>query len=911
MASELTVDNEFGKQKQGRTRTRKASPDASLPTAKRAGRSRRIAGRNLEIFGVVAVALTLLLFLCLVSYDRADVALSGAAAESGETANLIGPVGAHFADLLLTLLGMGAFLLSLTLGLTGLAMLFNRSLELGLRDVLGYLLFLPASSSLLQLCFTGQRFLDHLPGGLLGELLGEVARSLLGTVGASLLGWTLVLISLMVVTRLSLAALLRAIWLGVSRTLAWSSNRIWRGLGSMSSRLAARVARARHQKSVEASGSAPREHSPDPGAEGCDWCFGDEEPGHGIPEGDGGTWSFAEDGSDEGRGKQADTPGPPSSGAETGPAEASARPVGEPGGDAASGAGPEGASEGPASLEQGLGRPSTRSEGGARRSRGKDADAAKEGGPLIIQHQSGIRQLPFDDRPLRVAEEGGAVPRRSWVLPSLSLLDYVARPSAELDREGLKEMARDLKSKLADYGVNGEVREIHPGPVVTLFEFEPAPGVRISKIANLSDDLAMSLAALRVRIVAPIPGKKVVGIEVPSLHREIVYLKELIGDASFHRDKMLLPLCLGKDIIGHPVVRDLAKMPHLLVAGATGSGKSVLVNALVISLLYRFSPDEMRLIMVDPKQLEFAVYEGIPQLLLPVVTDPKKAAAALKWAVAEMERRYALMREAGVRQLRDYNVWVDTRQEDLQQLDSTRSRLVVTAQDEDPPPDLDGPEKLPYVVVIIDEFADLMMVASKDVEFSVQRLAQKARAAGIHLILATQRPSVDVMTGPIKANFPARVGLKVAQKEDSRTIVGRSGAENLLGDGDMLVMSPGMGDLTRMHGALVKDEEIRLVCAHWKEQGRPVYDMDILNQEEGEGGGGKSSRDEIKDDMYDEGVEIVSMAGFASASMLQRRLHIGYNRAARMIDIMEREGIVGPPDGARSREVLVSPPPDI
>ncbi|MBM4320518.1 MAG: hypothetical protein FJ125_11300 [Deltaproteobacteria bacterium] len=472
-------------------------------------------------------------------------------------------------------------------------------------------------------------------------------------------------------------------------------------------------------------------------------------------------------------------------------------------------------------------------------------------------------------------------------------------------------MASKLEGKLANYGVKGKVREIHPGPVVTMFEFEPGPGIRISKIANLCDDLAMSLEAVRVRIVAPIPGKGVVGIEVPSQRRETVYLKELIADESFQKSRMRLPLCLGKDIIGYPIVRDLAKMPHLLTAGATGSGKSVLVNGMVVSLLYRYSPDELRLIMVDPKQLEFALYEGIPHLLLPVVTDPKKAAAALKWAVAEMERRYTLLAEVGVRQLSDYNRWVEARQAELAHRPPRRGIMVGAEEEPAWLPDPEIPQKIPSIVVIIDEFAELMMVASKDVETSVCRLAQKARASGIHLILATQRPSVDVITGVIKANFPARIGLQVAQREDSRTILGQNGAENLLGDGDMLIMSPGISGLTRAHGPLITDEEIRRICDSWRSQGNPEYDLEILSAQDKEEDGEAEEEEENLDEMYDMAVHVVAEARLASASMLQRRLRIGYNRAARLIEIMEREGVVGPADGARPREVLVPPPMDL
>ncbi len=521
--------------------------------------------------------------------------------------------------------------------------------------------------------------------------------------------------------------------------------------------------------------------------------------------------------------------------------------------------------------------------------------------PAIIKHEPPRPRM--EDVAIQMTEPTN---QRSWELPSVSLLQFREHQSFGVDEGMLKAMAKRLEGKLANYGVKGKVESIHPGPVVTMFEFKPDSGVKLSKITGLADDLAMSMEVMRVRIVAPIPGKGVVGIEVPSQVREIVYMKELVADGSFRNTSMHLPLCVGKDIRGYPVVHDLAKMPHLLVAGATGSGKSVLVNALVVSLLYKHTPEQLNLIMVDPKQLEFALYEGIPHLLLPVVTDPKKAAAALKWAVGEMERRYTLMREARVRQLKDYNKWVERQQE---QWRMAQERGGFSVDEDDGLPLPEPPEKVPYLVVVIDEFADLMMVASKDVESSVARLAQKARAAGIHLILATQRPSVDVITGIIKANFPARIGLLVAQKEDSRTILGQNGAEHLLGDGDMLLMSPRQNGLTRVHGPLVTDEEIERVCTHWKDQGRPQYKLDILQQEDD--GKGKKKNDEPEDELYDEAVALVAEARMASASMLQRRMRIGYNRAARLIEIMERQGVVGPPDGSRAREVLIPPPVDL
>ena len=460
--------------------------------------------------------------------------------------------------------------------------------------------------------------------------------------------------------------------------------------------------------------------------------------------------------------------------------------------------------------------------------------------------------------------------------------------------------------------------EIHPGPVITMYEFMPAAGVKISTIANLSDDLAMALSALRIRIVAPIPGKNVVGIEVPNRAREVVWLKEILSDGAYTKARSHITLALGKDIVGNPAVMNLAKAPHLLVAGATGSGKSVAINAFIVSMLYKATPEDVRLIMVDPKMLELSIYEGIPHLLLPVVTDPKQAAVALRWAVKEMERRYQLMADMGVRNLANYNAKVDSLREDPTQRLPERLRLAKLkreARGEADPKgvalDADGREieKLPLIVVIIDELADLMMVASKEVEHSIARLAQMARASGIHLILATQRPSVDVITGLIKANFPTRISFQVASKVDSRTILDRGGAENLLGMGDMLYLPPGTSSVQRVHGAYVSEDEVHRLVAHLKEQGQPDYDLGILTHEDEEGeDGAPVGPDGEHDELYDRAIRIVAETRNASISFLQRKLKIGYNRSARIIEKMEEDGIVGPSDGtSRPREVFIDP----
>jgi S-DNA-T family DNA segregation ATPase FtsK/SpoIIIE len=499
--------------------------------------------------------------------------------------------------------------------------------------------------------------------------------------------------------------------------------------------------------------------------------------------------------------------------------------------------------------------------------------------------------------------------------PPLSLLDPPPARERRLDKEVLTMNARLLEKKLKDFGVEGEVVEICPGPVVTMYEFAPGPGVKVSRIAGLSDDLSMALQALSIRIVAPIPGKGVVGIELPNREREMVSLREIFAAEEFHRGKMRLPLALGKDIAGTPLVTDLSRMPHLLVAGATGSGKSVSINTMILSLLYTATPRDVRIIMVDPKMLELSIYEGIPHLLLPVVTNPKKAALALKWAVEEMGRRYRLMADKGVRSIDSYNKHLEREEKEQE---GNRDPGIVDLDEADELPEssdaairefLERNEELehghlPYIVVIVDELADLMMVAGRDIEESIARLAQMARAAGIHLILATQRPSVDVITGLIKANFSARISFQVSSKIDSRTILDCNGAESLLGAGDMLFLPPGTAKLRRSHGAFVSDTEVQRVVEFLKKQGKPVYEKSILEMKPA--GEGVGDDDEL-DERYDDAVALVAEARQASISMIQRRLRIGYNRAARIIEKMEKEGIVGPSDGtSKPREVFIN-----
>jgi DNA segregation ATPase FtsK/SpoIIIE, S-DNA-T family len=648
------------------------------------------------------------------------------------------------------------------------------------------------------------------------------------------------------------------------------------------------------------------------------------------------------------------------------------------------------------------------------------APAALQGGPsaLATAPPSALARVPVivepkaPPRPTRREEFQFVGNRTSFAVPPLDVLEVNRRERAPIDKEAFLSTAEKLTAKLRDFGIEGEVVEIRPGPVVTMYEFRPAAGVKISRIASLADDLAMAMEAMRVRIVAPIPGKGVVGIEVPNKERELVFLKEIAEQDAFQKSQSRLAMCLGKDIEGMPYILDLAKAPHLLMAGTTGSGKSVSVNAMIMSILLKSTPEEVRFIMVDPKMLELSVYEGIPHLLLPVVTDPRKAAIALQWAVDEMTRRYKLLAEAGVRNISGYNQLVEQEQARRQAAPPPppppKPTVIRPAEAAEPPPppeealepllapppkkkkrmlvvdvadeaglpaqasELPGPgdalgvaapseagedpregpvapveaaalaeairvdeavvalesqeaaalasaagqaavelpeerKKLPYIVVIIDELADLMMVASKEVETSIARLAQMARAAGLHLMVATQRPSTDVVTGVIKANFPTRISFMLRTKPDSMTILGTIGAEALLGMGDMLIMPPTSAHMQRVHGCFVSEPEIKKVVDHLKAQGTPVYDESILKPRDDDGSGEGGLEDDLSDELYDQAIAIVAEMRQVSISMLQRKMRIGYNRSARMIERMEREGLVGAADGAKPRDVLIRP----
>ena len=519
---------------------------------------------------------------------------------------------------------------------------------------------------------------------------------------------------------------------------------------------------------------------------------------------------------------------------------------------------------------------------GGRRSLARAAASTAE--PEVVDHRV--------DAPPPARQESlpfAAGKRGPYRMPDLEMLAIGSDEERQVDRDSLIRNSRVLEKKLSDFGVEGRVVKVHPGPVITMYEFEPAAGIKVSRIVNLADDLALALRAMSVRIVAPIPGKSVVGVEVPNHQRDVVLMRDLLSHPSYYDSDSKLTIALGKDIFGNPVTADLAKMPHLLVAGATGTGKSVFLNSLLCSLFFKASPDQVRLLLVDPKLLEFSVYEAIPHLVSEVVTDPKRAAAALRGVVAKMEERYRLLAEKGVRNIDQYNRAI-----------ARESALAKRKEEGD-----SKAQPLPYIVVVIDELADLMIVSARDVEESLIRLAQMARAAGIHLVLATQRPSVDVITGIIKANFPARISFQVSSRTDSRTVLDTNGAERLLGMGDMLFLPPGTSKLARIHGGFISEKEVQVLSGFLREQGPPEFDPTLVRiKEENER---NQERGDEFDELYDDAVALVARHRVASISFVQRKLKIGYNRSARLVEQMEEEGVVGPQEGTRAREIFVRP----
>lgn len=830
-------------------------------------------GRRHEVIGILTAAVTVLMALSLFSYD----------AQGGE--NLVGPVGTGIAGLLAAAFGVGAWVLPVELGLATTRLFSRRSPLLGIATVASTFVIVLVCCAMLHLLLAEQTvFGGHLAGGVLGEVLGEVLRSLVGLAGAYVVGATVLLVTLVLRTPVSLAdSIARG-----GKALRGGAMKLKEGTLALGD--AWREARELEKAEREAARDAaqPRIVA---GDDDDDW---EDDDGEALIVG--------EDPEDE------DEPDEP----EPEPVRKASRKKRKKKGPAKQ---PE--VEPVDGLVEAL--EDEQPEPPKAKSKAKARVKAKktEGGPTIVApvqrkpEAAEPVQLEIDARPVR-----GNMP---FILPPTSLLDPGDGQAIPVDPKVLRETAARLTQKLADYKINGRVDEIHPGPVVTMYEFEPQSGTKVSTIARLADDLAMAMAVEKVRIVAPIPGKARVGFELPNKKRQMVRIREVLEDDRWRSIKANLPVAFGKDIAGQPVYGDLSKMPHLLVAGATGSGKSVGLNVMLCSLLAKMSPEECRMLMIDPKVVELAVFDGIPHMLLPVVTDMKKAALALRWAVDEMERRYQLFADAGARNINTYNQRVEkviAGEMPVEKLSPRRKgkvkgqgpngEEVLLPPDGDEAPDaLEMPDKLPFVVVVVDEFADLMMVSAKDVEACIARLAQKARAAGIHVILATQRPSVDVITGMIKANFPSRMAFKVSQREDSKTILGRMGAEHLLGMGDMLMLPPGSSDLKRVHSAYISEDEVKDMCDFLREQGTPVYDTDILKPRDDDDGIGGQAKSE--DPIYDKAVAVVAQAGYCSISHIQRQLSVGYNKAAKLVDRMEKEGVVGPAAskaGGR-REVLI------
>ncbi len=920
------------------------------------------AGRRHEVFGILTGAATLLLLLSLWSYD----------AQGGE--NWIGPVGAWLAAVVAAAFGVGAWVLPVELGLLSFRLFSRQAAVLGIARAVSTLVIVLVGCAMLHLSLRDVVvFGGHLAGGVLGEVCGEVLRSLLGLAGAYVVGISVLLVTLVLRTTISVVAVAR--WLGLGTRRAGTT--LWDGLRALWE--AWREARELERAEREAQEAArlPRivsEASAGPGGTlpGTPTTTGAGTPpstltgataGNATPVGaDNATGAVpAEAPRDARRGRVAartrgeveaarvavahahddDTlDGPPDDdelGDDDGEAQDDAHL------DAHDDIGEADDAPPPARVPTKALRaatvtparsPHAESAPGARPAAARPAPLPTIVPPTTVAEPAApparVRAVePVPARPPAPEPPDRIVPGvgRGFVLPPTTLLAPVPQEQVVIDEKTLRDNAARLVDKLNAYGVQGRVDEIHPGPVVTMYELEPASGTKVSKIAGLADDLAMALAAQKVRIVAPIPGKARVGFELPNKHRQSVSLREILEDARWRDTKSLLPMALGKDIAGQPVYVDMAKMPHLLVAGATGAGKSVGLNVMLASMLSRRTPEEVRMLMIDPKVVELAVFDGIPHMLLPVVTDMKKASLALRWAVDEMERRYQLFADAGAKNIGTYNERVEKVLRGEMHVDKLAPKKAGKVKAQGPegeevylPPDDDEaadanaqpPTKLPFIVVVVDEFADLMMVAAKDVESAVARLAQKARAAGIHVILATQRPSVDVITGMIKANFPARIAFKVAQRQDSQTILGQNGAEHLLGMGDMLMIPPGAAELKRVHCAYISEDEVQAVCDFLRMQGKPVYDENILKprDEEGDGEGGEDGDGDgpkSDDPLYDKAVALVAQAGYCSISHIQRHLSVGYNKAAKLVERMEKDGIVGSASakaGGR-REVLI------
>jgi S-DNA-T family DNA segregation ATPase FtsK/SpoIIIE len=836
-----------------------ARADGNLPALPANTRVPTVVGRDAAVFGrsreVAALALwTLALFfaLALASY-LGDPSGSPSAPATPPGPDWVGPVGSLCARGLVSVVGIVAWGLPLELMLLGIPLVRGRQSPATPGRIAGDLLLAVVTAALLQVGSPSRTaFGTHPAGGVVGELFGELARSLFSTAGSFLVGFAC--LGLILIGRAAFS------FIAFARLVAALATRVggWTAAASRAVREAWRQARALELERREIERIASEPHIDTSPKDHAIVAALPLEVDEGIAE------TLASD--------------PPAPLDPLAPSPADSAP------------GKEIKAEPIATAAEAF-------PGKARR--------AKKS-PTIVDTSAALAKeaAPTGHRRLGAS---------SFELPSVNfLVAEKTDPSLAIDRDKLLANANKLVETLAHYGVQGKVEDILPGPTVTTYEVSPAAGTKVSKVAGLADDLALALAR-KVRIVAPIPGKNRIGFELPNERRVKVVLRDLIEDRRFQTLDVPLPVVLGRDILGNPVYADLASMPHVIVAGATGAGKSVGLNVMLLSLLYRRSPDELRLLMVDPKVVELAPFDRIPHMLLPVVTDMKQAATALKWAVDEMERRYQLFADAGTKNVATYNAWVERVARG--QAKNPNARVVVAKDHNGLPDEIPAekgsdeghaplPEKLPWIVVVVDEFADLMMQQGKEVECAIARLAQKARAAGMHVILATQRPSTDVITGTIKANFPTRIAYRVAQKVDSRTILDEQGAEHLLGMGDLLIKMNGTGETKRVQCPWVSEEEVQRVTDFLRTQGDPVYDDNILKPRDDEDEQSEEG-DAEKDPLYDDAVRVVADTRRCSTSWLQRKLGLGYNRAARIVEMMERRGLVGPANGAKDREVLV------
>jgi DNA segregation ATPase FtsK/SpoIIIE, S-DNA-T family len=876
-------------------------PTRKKPALRKASVVKRppVRTRRREYLAILFLALAVFLFLCLSTYDPRDPSFNVANSRVAAS-NMCGLIGSHVADALVQVLGISSLTIPIGLLLIAFRLIFPRSLGLTKTEIGSVILVVCAVSALLERFVPGPflKFPSDNPGGALGTFLHGGFLTFLGSGGEILVTGTIILLAALNLSRVS-----------VQKTLQWSM-RIVDGVKSIltGSLAMAKAAWERHNEELAATryDDAEEESSPPifPDLEINDARDVPEEPGQFEKEDyhsgqiDSPSWerlSWLPENTErqvqkkpesrparqreerkikirEENGVQSEDSAPKNV------VQAHRNPTK-----------PERETRTQAELEAAIDEYLTSEK--ARRRRDKPSKAK---GPKSLSSEEPAHAKT---RPIEVS--GRADEKKSkrrsktavsamdddYRLPPIDLLEKPPQSSRFVDKKQLEGNAVVLEQKLSDLGIKGEVVAIHPGPVITMFELILAPGIPLRKVLNTADDLAMALKSGSTRVVAPIPGKDTVGIEVPNLNRETVYFREIIESSAFSESTTPLKIALGKGIDGEPFATSLIRMPHLLIAGATGTGKSVGLNGMICSWLMSSHPDDLKFIMVDPKKLELSYYQDIPHLLHPVVTEPEKVPKVLSWAIREMERRYELLSKAGAKNIEGYN-------------EKVKSGALP------PAPDGEEASKLPFIVIIVDELAELMMVAAKDVEISICRLAQMARAAGIHLILATQRPSVDVITGIIKANFPARLSFQVSAKADSRTIIDTVGAEHLLGKGDLLFLPPGTAKLRRLHGAFVSENEISGIVDYIKAQRSPVYLEEISKHVENESSVGSSS--ELIDDVkYDEAVELVTRLGHASISLIQRHMRIGYNRAARIIEAMESVGIIGPSDGtSRPREVL-------